>query len=298
MREGSSTTSRLRARTKLALVGVATAALCATVTTISTTSARAADNPFQRGPDPTEQSITATRGTYAISSTTVGRQSNFAGGTIYYPTSTADGTFGGVVLAPGFTESQSSTAWLSQRLASFGFVAFSINTNSTLDQPAARATQMANALKYLTTSSSVRTRVDGNRLAVGGHSMGGGGTLIASRANPQLKAAIPMEPWSSDKNFSTDRVPTLIFAAQNDSVAPVGQHANQFFNSLPASTPKGLLELKGASHFVSNSANVTVAKYALSWLKRYVDNDTRYTQFLCPKPDDSSLSRSLGFTFC
>ena len=28
------------------------------------------------------------------------------------------------------------------------------------------------------------------------------------------------------------------------------------------------------------------------WLKRYVDNDTRYEQFLCPAPSDSTLSDS------
>jgi hypothetical protein len=32
-----------------------------------------------------------------------------------------------------------------------------------------------------------------------------------------------------------------------------------------------------------------MAKYMISWLKRFVDNDTRYEQFLCPAPDDREI---------
>lgn len=30
-----------------------------------------------------------------------------------------------------------------------------------------------------------------------------------------------------------------------------------------------------------NSPNTTIARYAISWLKEFVDNDDRYEQFLC-----------------
>jgi hypothetical protein len=30
--------------------------------------------------------------------------------------------------------------------------------------------------------------------------------------------------------------------------------------------------------------NTTIAKYNLSWRKRFADNDTRYERFLCPAP--------------
>ena len=65
------------------------------------------------------------------------------------------------------------------------------------------------ALSYLTNTSSVRTRVDRNRLAVMGHSMGGGGTMEAATENPSLQAAIPLTGWHTTKNFSGNRVPTL-----------------------------------------------------------------------------------------
>src|SRR5256886_13336511 len=94
-------------------------------------------------------------------------------------------------------------------------------------------------LDYLTQTSSVRAEVDASRLGVSGHSMGGGGTLEASVSRPSLKAAVPMAPWDANtKNFSSDTVPTLIVAAQNDSIAPVNQHALVFYNSIPTTQRK------------------------------------------------------------
>jgi hypothetical protein len=115
--------------------------------------------------------------------------SGFGGGTIYFPTSTAEGTFGAVAVAPGFTATQSCVAWLGPRIASQGFVVFVIDTVTTFDQPDARGTELLAALDYV--------------------------------------------------------------------------------------------ELAGATHFAPNSPNTTIARYAISWLKEFVDNDDRYDQFVC-----------------
>ena len=252
--------------------------------------AQAADNPYERGPDPTENSIEASRGSFAVSQTTVSSLvSGFGGGTIYYPTSTAAGTFGALAISPGFTATQSSIAWMGPRLASQGFVVITIDTNSIYDQPASRGDQLRAALSYLTTSSSVRTRIDASRLAVAGHSMGGGGSLEAAQDQPTLQAAIPLAPWNTQKSWSSLRVPTFIIGGESDTVAPVSSHSVPFYNSIPASAEKAYMELDGASHFFPNTSNTTVAKYMISWLKRFVDNDTRYEQFLCPAPNDSSI---------
>jgi dienelactone hydrolase len=148
---------------------------------------------------------------------------------------------------------------------------------------------MLAALDFLTQTSSVKSEVDASRLGVSGHSMGGGGTLEASLTRPSLKAAVPMEPWDQNmKNFAKDTVPTLIIAAQNDNIAPVNQHAKPFYNSIASSVQKMYLELAGASHLATNSPNTTAAQFEIAWLKRFLDNDTRYTQFLCPVPATSS----------
>ena len=253
-------------------------------------SATAADNPYQRGPVPTTAGIEASRGSFAVSQTTVSRYSvsGFGGGTVYYPTTTTAGTFGAVVVAPGYTARQSSIAWLGPRLASQGFVVFTIDTLTTSDQPSARGDQLLSALDYLTGRSTVRSRIDATRLGVMGHSMGGGGTLEAVKDRPSLQAAIPMTPWNLDKTWPEVGTPTLVIGAQNDTVAPVTSHSEPFYQSLPASTDKAYLELRGASHFAPNSSNTTIAKYSIAWLKRFVDDDLRYDQFLCPAPPSTT----------
>ncbi|MFI9030816.1 alpha/beta hydrolase family protein [Streptomyces sp. NPDC053560] len=251
--------------------------------------AGAADNPYERGPAPTESSIEASRGSYAVSQTTVSSLSvtGFGGGTIYYPTSTADGTFGAIAISPGYTAYQSSIAWLGPRLASQGFVVFTIDTNTTLDQPDSRGRQLLAALDYLTEKSSVRTRIDSSRLGVMGHSMGGGGTLEAAKSRPSLQAAIPLTGWNLDKSWPEITTPTLVVGADGDTIAPVASHSEPFYESLPGSLDKAYLELNGATHFTPNTSNTTIAKYSISWLKRFIDNDTRYEQFLCPLPRPS-----------
>jgi predicted dienelactone hydrolase len=245
-----------------------------------------AQSPYQRGPDPTVARLQASSGPYATATTSVSDLSTpgFGSANVTYPTTTADGTFGAVAISPGFTASESSIAWLRPRLASHGFVVISFNTNSRYDQPAARGDQLLAALDYLTRTSSLRTRIDASRLAVMGHSMGGGGTLEAAKDRPALQAAIGLTPWNLDKTWPEVQTPALMIGAENDTVAPVRSHAIPFYTSLPSTGDKAYLELNGASHFAPNTSNTTIAATSIAWLKRFVDDDTRYTPFVCPSP--------------
>lgn len=281
---------RVSVRSRLIMAGLATILGVGGIATAQMPGAQAAENPFERGPDPTKSSIEAPRGSYAVSEDSVSSLSvrGFGGGTIYYPSSTADGTFGAVAVAPGFTATQSSMAWLGPRLASQGFVVFTIDTNTTSDQPASRGDQLLAALDYLTEDSSVRTRIDPQRLGVMGHSMGGGGTLEAAKDRPSLQAAIPLTGWNLDKSWPEIKTPTLVVGADGDTIASVSSHSKPFYESLPGSLDKAYLELRGATHFTPNLSNTTIAKYSISWLKRFIDDDTRYEQFLCPLPGTST----------
>ncbi|MGA4961761.1 bis(hydroxyethyl) terephthalate hydrolase [Streptomyces pseudogriseolus] len=299
-RTRTGTPSRTGTRRRTGRLAGLTTALAAVIglSTLSGPGAHAAaDNPYERGPAPTESSIEALRGPYAVSEVSVSRLSatGFGGGTIYYPTTTADGTFGAVAVSPGYTALESSISWLGPRLASQGFVVFTIDTNTTLDQPASRGDQLLAALDYLTQRSLVRNRVDSSRLGVMGHSMGGGGSLEAAKDRPSLQAAIPLTPWNLDKTWSEVRTPTLIFGADGDTIASVSSHAEPFYNNLPSSLDRAYLELNNATHFTPNSSNTTIAKYSISWLKRFIDNDIRYEQFLCPLPRPSlTIEESRG----
>ncbi|MFD3701433.1 alpha/beta hydrolase family protein [Streptomyces sp. NPDC058646] len=273
-----------------ALAGVAAVAGLAT---LLSPGASAAGYSYERGPAPTHASIEAASGPYPVSRAFVSSFSvtGFGGGTIYYPTTTGEGTFGAVAISPGYTARQSSIAWLGPRLASQGFVVFTIDTTSTYDQPASRGRQLLAALDHLTQRSSVRDRVDATRLGVMGHSMGGGGTLEAAKSRPSLKAAIPLTGWNLDKTWPELRTPTLVIGADGDTIAPVSSHSEPFYQSMPSSLDRAYLELNGATHLTPNLSDTTIAKYSIAWLKRFIDDDTRYEQFLCPLPRPSLAIR-------
>nr|WP_228771450.1 dienelactone hydrolase family protein [Actinokineospora iranica] len=258
-----------------------------TAGTLVGTEAFADENPYQRGPEPTADALAADAGPFAVTRAAVPAGHGFGGGTVYYPSDDSQGTFAGIAVAPGYVESQSAVAWLGPRLASHGFVVITIDTNTRFDQPESRGTQLLAALDYLTGSSAAKARVDPARLAVMGHSMGGGGALSAAAKRPGLRAAVPLAPWSTSKDWSRVRVPTLVVGAERDAIASVGAHAEPFYQSLGGE--KAYLEMNEADHFVVNSATPTVGTFTVSWLKRFVDDDTRYEKFLCPAPSPSQL---------
>ncbi len=244
---------------------------------------------------PTSASLNATAGPLSVSTSSVSSFAarGFGGGTIYYPNAT--GQYGVVAISPGYTARQSSIAWLGRRLATHGFVVITIDTNSTLDQPPSRATQLMAALNHVVNNanSTVRSRVDASKQAVAGHSMGGGGALIAAQNNPTLKAAYPLTPWSVSKNYSSVRVPTMIMGADGDSIASVATHSRLFYSSLSSNVSKAYGELNNASHFTPNFTNTPIGRYAVTWMKRFVDSDTRYSPFLCGAPHDSYATRTV-----
>jgi dienelactone hydrolase len=172
---------------------------------------------------------------------------------------------------------------LSQRLATHGFVVIAMDTNSTLDFPPSRGTQLQAALNRVVglNTGAVAGKVDPARLVVAGWSMGGGGTLYASRANQEIDAATGFAAFSFDKAFNST-VPEFFAGGSADTVAPDAQHSVSFFNGLPDATPKLFAEVAGASHTFPTTAtpNQPSSKFQIAWVKRFADNDARYEQFI------------------
>ncbi|MEU8819922.1 ricin-type beta-trefoil lectin domain protein [Actinoplanes sp. NPDC048796] len=273
-------------RTAVGAIVTAAAVAVGMIATIPQASA-AADNPYQRGPDPTVASVAAQYGSFATAQITVPPGNGFNGGFIYYPTDTSH-TYGAVAIVPGYTALfANEEAWMGPRLASFGFVVIGVETNSRNDYDAARGTQLLAALDYLTNSSAVRDRVDRNRLAVIGHSMGGGGALYAATQRPSLKAAIGLAPFKPSGNLASDTVPTMIIGGINDTtVTP--SYLDGLYPTLPAATPGAYLQLANADHLYFTRPNDIELRSQIEWLKIFVDNDTRYSQFLCPSVKDTT----------
>lgn len=280
-------------RLRSAVVGALAAA------TLVAPAAACAASPYATGPDPTVSYLRASAGPFPVTrsyyddAVTPG----FGAASVYAP-NVPGKTFGVVAFAPGFTETSSAVSWLAARAATFGFVAIAFNVNNTFtDLPYQRGQQLQAALAFVTTRSREASRADANRLAVAGHSMGGGATLFASRDMPQLKATVGLAPWSPGATFDDVTVPSLEIAAQFDLIAPVNDNARPLYRSIPAGTPKQYVELKGADHFVTNSPSAKVGAVTIAWLKRWVDEDTRYTAFTCVNRSEIFLSELSGYTF-
>jgi dienelactone hydrolase len=213
--------------------------------------------------------------------------------TLYAPEG-AEPPLAAVAIAPGYETLESSIQAWGPFLASHGIVALTIGTNTPTDSAEARASALLDALETIKAEDSragspLAGKLARERLGVMGWSVGGAGTLIAAESTPSLKAAITMAAWSPGEEFSDDEVPTLLFAGSADEVS--GGQAQDFFASLPSTTPKMLYEVRGGPHEIGNdpqNANGEIGRYGLSWLEVFLVGDERYRQFLEEVPAQAS----------
>jgi len=209
-----------------------------------------------------------------------GWNAGFGGGTVYTPNT--PGKYAVVAVSPGFLANQSTIRDISRRLATHGFVVVTIDTNSIFDYPPSRANQLLAALKKVTslTTGPVAGKMDTSRLAVAGWSMGGGGTMLATGMTPGLKAGVAFAPWAQSNNVGNSAVPVSYLGGSVDTTAPVPDHAQKFYNAMPATTKKMLGVIQGVNHDFSKTASQPASYTEVAWMKRFVDNDMRYSQFL------------------
>ncbi len=235
----------------------------------------------------------------------------FKAATIYFPANKGQ-DFGAVAISPGFVESQENMSWWGSHLASHGFAVLTLDTNELRDDPSLRADALMAAIGVLRREGermggTLRGKILNDRMAVMGHSMGGGGTLLAANANSaELKAAIPFTPWLPNGDFSAVAIPTLVIAGEVDRIAPVADHAWPHFATLSADIPKMYLEIEGGNHFIANTdtgearlapnidVHDLVGGMAVAWLKLFVDGDESYRDIVfgeMPAGDRERLSR-------
>jgi len=255
---------------------------------VAATGSGGSSGSIMRGPSPTEDSASMP-GPYHVArySTGLADSAAYAGYDVDYPED-ATPPFAGVAVIPGFIEGRSAVGDWGPFLASYGFAVITVDPNTALDPPTTRADGLWAAIGSLKdenvrAGSPLAGKLDTSRFAVMGHSMGGGGTLETANAHSaDLRAAIPLTPWDLVTSFGMITAPTLILAGQTDTVAPVAQHAMPFYSSIPATSVKAYAEFSGGDHYVASSPlmNKGVAILGLSWLKVYVEGDSRYRPFI------------------
>ena len=225
-------------------------------------------------------------GPIQVSQLDVPASAGFGGGTIHYPRT--GGPYGVVSLSPGFTENASAIQYWGPYLASQGFVTITINTTSGLITPEERSTEQLQALEYVidqsaTAGNPLAGKVDPDRKAVGGHSMGGGASLISAQNDRSIDAVLPLAPWNLYQPTGV-AAPTLVLACQSDVIAPVATNASPLYEAVPATTEKMYVSLAGGDHFCVNSpaaGGEETGQTAAAFLKRFVNGDTTVSGQLC-----------------
>lgn len=81
-------------------------------------------------------------------------------------------------------------------------------------------------------------------------------------------------------------------------IAPVDEHAGPHFRSIPESTPRVYPEVDGGSHFLAESKRGThralARKYVIVWLWLHLEDDDRYRELIygdARNGDSVALSR-------
>jgi triacylglycerol lipase len=242
----------------------------------------------------------AVQGPHTFDTFTEGAKApEYAQGLVYYPTD-SDGPFPAMILSPGFTASNTDYEVWGRVLASHGIVALLIQPTSVLDTMPARGADLRAGLGVvrgaLNTSGPLAGKIDTAAVGFMGHSMGGGGTLIATnQVGNDIQAAIPLQPYEPGSRFANIVAPTLFIAAERDNVAAVAGNAFTHYNSIPASTTKIYVEAAGADHYYStdrNDASFEInARYAIAFLKVQLEGDMRYETFLYGPEHDAVAGR-------
>jgi len=228
----------------------------------------------------------------------------FAAATIFYPlTLSFDAPMGGVVMAPGFRASASDYEWWGPALASLGYAVMILDTNAPTDGLAARADALIAGVEFLKSENSnadspLNGKFDTSRVAIMGHSMGGGATLAAAAAlGDGIQAVVPLSLYCCEPggSFSADYsgldTPTLIIASATDEVAPPAQHARLLYDAI-GSSDKVYLEFAEGDHMIAANGGpdlATIANFTLAFLKVHLEGRENLAAFInAPAADYSA----------
>lgn len=120
--------------------------------------------------------------------------------------------FGGIVTMPGFTEPDIAMEFFGKRMASHGFIVLRAESLTPFDEPNVRSRAVENAMKRLTRGDHKASEIlDPDRLALIGHSMGGGGVLIA--AERPIYAGIQGAPYKALQRRLRYKEPAVVQAS-------------------------------------------------------------------------------------
>ena len=210
----------------------------------------------------------------------------FADVMVFYPlTLSFDRPNGAIAFSPGFRAAADNYEWWGPTLASLGYNVFIFNTNEPTDGLGARADALVALVDFIKAEnanpdSPVANKIDVDKIALMGHSMGGGAALAAAdRLGDEVGAVIPLaayccEPGGSfEGDFSSLTAAALVIASAEDTVAPPAEHARMLYDLL-GSENKVYMEFAAGDHmFPANGGpeHETMGRTTLAFLKVHLD---------------------------
>jgi triacylglycerol lipase len=235
----------------------------------------------------------------------------FAAAEIFYPLTLGFAPpIGAIAFTPGYGSQGDAYAWWGPMLASFGYAVMIIDTNDPTDTLEARKNALIAAVDFLRaentqSDSPIAGRIDTDKIAIMGHSIGGGASLAAAdQLGDSIKAVIPLSPYccelgqSFSGDYSGQDVPTLIFASAEDTVAPPADHARALYDSISDSTARAYLEFATGDHVISTNGGTdlpTLGRYSLAWYKLHLDGETRYADAIYGDQDEEYAAKFTNF---
>lgn len=186
---------------------------------------------------------------------------------VYYPANTAgddvpvaSGQFPVIVFGHGFTLQWSAYDYFWEYFVPKGYICVFPRTEGGIF-PAPNHGNFGGDLAFLARlfTDSLNNQNAGlfyqhiqDKVAIMGHSMGGGCSFLASENNPDITtmitfAAANTNPSSINAAAGVS-VPTLVISGEEDCVAPVTQHQIPMYNALPNTICKYYVEIAQGSH--------------------------------------------------
>lgn len=260
------------------------AAMCLLMTGMAVSTVNAQVDPGSTGP-------------YAKCTYTPPANSAYAEAKVWYPCS-ATGTLAATTLISGGTKVYSDYTKLADHLVSHGYVVFAMTPKnpSLLSNAAWTSAQKAGIAQLKKentrtgTSSSpnpVKGKINTARLQVLGHSLGGGGTLLAAASlGSGIKTAQALTPaiMGSTLSLISIKARTNIIAGVNDTTA-LPLLVAMYYNSLPLTVDKTFMNFYGVDHwtFINTGAQPyqsRVFKYITAFMKYHLDGNSAYQTYL------------------
>ncbi len=213
---------------------------------------------------------------------------------LYYPEYDNGPPLPATILTHGWEADKEKMTWLAERLASHGYIVIlftALAYNNLFASPSDWVTGHKGAIETLTTEnlrqgSPIYHRLDTSRIAIMGHSMGGGGALhTADEVGDQVAAVIGITPYETgNKPGENITVPVLIITGSADILVSTSM-GMAFYDALPAINSKLFLTIEAMGHNdVQNEGNdqyhEICSTLIVSWLNYFLRDDTRYLSWL------------------